>query len=463
MTSYATTGYYIAQACGVLCPSGIEAQEVCNVSQPISLVDGMRSTSAAAATATGAPPAFVIGCGCPVSAIVPNVDRSALGLLQMDVDGWGGALLVSVVVVVALLPLAGYAARAVYPRYPLEKWKATSERLAASYGAARFASVVAVATLGALLAMDWKYSARATLSTEPLDVGICTYHAMFCEPTLHTHYVRRPSNAYSNVVYLWVGLFIVAAQLATSRGVRSSVYRVCDALFGCAIVALAAVSFLWHARNVNNPIHYIDLGTMESVIVYLQFRCAGLVLQAWTTRPGRGPGRGCFAAMPQRAARLARNCVAAAFVAFGAFQLELNNHRARVGAFDWFFPTGRARAGAPDEPSIGEVAALWALPAIFSAVLPPAVLAVGSLGSLPLMTLALGALAAGWSLHILERFALDMFCLPIGGVLGFVTSPTGVFHALTGLAILAFYLYVNSLEEALVASVANEAKRAVRI
>jgi hypothetical protein len=443
-----TTGYYVSQPCGTLCPSGIEAQEVCNVSQPISLVDGMRSTSAAAATAVGsAPPAFVLGCGCPQSALM-NVERSALGLLQMDVDGWGGALLVSVVVVVALLPLAGYAARAVYPRYPFEPWAATRERVAAAHGAARFAFVATVAVLGVLLAIDWDYAAHANLSAEPLDVGICTYHGMFCEPTLHTHYVRRPSNAYSNVVYLWVGLFIIDGQPALSRG-ASGAYRACDALFGCAIVALAGVSFLWHARNLNNPVHYFDLGTMESVIVYLQFRCAGLVLQAWTARSGRGPGRGCYAATPQRAATLARNLVATAFVAFAAFQLELNMHRARAGAFDWFFPSGRARAGAPDEPSVGEVAALWGLPAVFACVLPPAALAVGSLGSLPLLALALASLSLGWSLHILERFALDMFCLPLGGIVGFVTSPTGVFHALTGVAILAFYLYVNSLERAL--------------
>ena len=425
-----TSGFYTSAACGTLCASGIEAQEMCNVTSPVSWINGTRSSSEYTS--------FVIGCGCPVANVL-KIERSVFPLLGGISDS-EAVLLMIAIAVVAAMPLSCVAASWCVA---FESSSRTAKRLGRSASAALFAAAVTIATLLAVAAIDWRVSLRMHANAAPpppLGVDVCTYHGMFCEATRHRSFVRRPSNAYSNAGYLFVGMFILAAQPTLNAGC-SWYYRVCDTLFALAIIALAIVSFLWHARNVNDPIHYLDLGTMESVIVYPQIRAAGLALQALLVRK--------FHAEPHRTAKRCAVLVVLLFAAFIFFQLDLNAARARDGAFEFFFPGGRARAGAVDQPSVAEVAALWAMPLGFAIPLIPVVAAVGSLGSIALVTVGLACLAVGWALHLLERFALDLFCLPVGGVLGFVTSPTGVFHALTGVTILTLYLYLLSLQATL--------------
>lgn len=95
---------------------------------------------------------------------------------------------------------------------------------------------------------------------------------MIQEPTQDGRFVRHPCNAYSNVLYVTCGL--VALSLAKKEKDKdkengASYIWIPDTMFGVGLFLLAFVSFMWHASNVA-WIHYVDLATMETVIVYVQ-------------------------------------------------------------------------------------------------------------------------------------------------------------------------------------------------
>ena len=85
-----------------------------------------------------------------------------------------------------------------------------------------------------------------------------------------------------------------------------------DALFGLGLLLLSVVSFMWHASNVA-WVHYVDLGTMETVIFYLQIRSASIVVRSCT-----GISK-----------NVAAVGVTALFVALAAFQADMNYARYR--------------------------------------------------------------------------------------------------------------------------------------
>uniref|UniRef100_A0A7S0FCB9 Uncharacterized protein n=1 Tax=Pyrodinium bahamense TaxID=73915 RepID=A0A7S0FCB9_9DINO len=252
----------------------------------------------------------------------------------------------------------------------------------------------------------------------------CTYHVMFCEPTQASHLVRHVGNAYSNVAYLFAGLTVLGSQ----RTHHSPLY-IPDVCFGLALLALAVASFLWHASNAPK-VHYVDLAVMETVISYLQLRYACLAIH--------------------RSFRLSVSTEAwlctALFTAIVAYQTELSAHRWQAGSMENGFPTGRSRLAGEGGLPLFEVCLFIATPILYYLVPCMAMLASGSVGSLRLATVSIASLITGWEVHLLERWALDGLCIPDAGVLGAVSSPTAIFHALTGVTLLTAYFHVRSLE-----------------
>jgi len=252
----------------------------------------------------------------------------------------------------------------------------------------------------------------------------CTYHVMFCEPTQNSRLVRHPGNAYSNIVYAFNGFLVLLLQQT-----HTSPLRIPDACFASALIAHAVASFLWHASNAPK-VHYVDLAAMDSVIIYLQIRCACVVMRRWC----------------RLTASVEALLCAAMFVLAIAYQVELNMHRWQVGAMDSGFPTGRSRLAAEGGLPLVEVCLFILMPLLYYAVPCVAMMACQSVGSLPLAIVSLVSLFIGWEVHLLERWALDGLCVPSPGLLGAATSPTAIFHASTGVTLLAGYLHVRSLE-----------------
>jgi len=252
----------------------------------------------------------------------------------------------------------------------------------------------------------------------------CTYHAMFCEPTQASRLVRHPGNAYSNVVYLFNALMVLALQKE-----HRSPLRMPDACFGQALLLHAVASFLWHASNAPK-VHYLDLAAMDSVIIYLQIRWACLIVKKWCKLSEFVEAMLCLAL----------------FVAVLAYQVELNLHRWQVGSMDRGFPTGRSCLLAEGGLPLYEVCLFIATPLLYYSIPCLGIIATRSVGSLPLAIASLVSLVIGWEVHLLERWALDGLCVPTAGVLGAIVSPTAIFHCMTGLTLMVAYLHVRSLE-----------------
>jgi len=244
--------------------------------------------------------------------------------------------------------------------------------------------------------------------------------------------VRHPCNAYSNVLYVTCGL--VALSLAKKEKDKAkengaSYIWIPDTMFGVGLFLLAFVSFMWHASNVA-WIHYVDLATMETVIVYLQLRWGAIVAVKCT-------------GITKNSAALG---VTALFVALAAFQISLNHTRYVNKAFDGGFPTGRGRMATTSGVHFSEAILLWLLPIVFDIFPMLAMVVVGSVGEVRYATMGRLLLAVGWALHNFERYCYDTFCIPVGGPLAFVTSPTGVFHMLTAGTIMTSLMHISTVE-----------------
>ena len=101
---------------------------------------------------------------------------------------------------------------------------------------------------------------------------------------------------------------------------------------------------------------------------------------------------------------------------------------------------------------------LWFLPILFDIFPLLSLFCVGTAGEVNYAVLGRGCLVAGWMLHDFERYCYDSFCIPVGGPLAFVTSPTGVFHMLTGVTIVTAILHISTVEAHLESTIAQQQK-----
>jgi len=366
------------------------------------------------------------GCGCPalllpgvtpLGTILPEVLESSLQLPQAAGLAVVGVTLGLTILLPAVpLLLARWGLAHSWELLPALNQLGCSAKMLARAAAAAFTVclIVCIADGCGLSWPEW-WNVDQT----------CTYHAMFCEPTQASRLVRHPGNAYSNAVYCFNAFVVLALQ----RG-HDSPLRVPDLCFAQALLLHAAASFLWHASNAPKT-HYVDLAAMDSVIIYLQIRFVCLLLR--------------------RRCRLAKSAEAALctalFVAFIAYQVEMNMHRWQVGSMDHGFPTGRSRLAGEGGLPLSEVCVFIAMPLLYY-INPCIVMAAcSSVGSMPLAIVSLVSLVIGWEVHLLERWALDGFCLPFAGLLGAATSPTAIFHAMTAVTLLTGYLGVRLLDQ----------------
>eukprot|EP00415_Alexandrium_ostenfeldii_P003314 UN3314 len=176
--------------------------------------------------------------------------------------------------------------------------------------------------------------------------------------------------------------------------------------------------------------HYLDLAAMDSVIIYLQIRWACRVARQWCRL------------QPLVEALL---CLAL-FVAVLAYQVELNVRRWRVGSMDHGFPTGRSRLLTEGGLPLHEVCLFIAMPLLYYVLPCVGMVACRSVGSLPMAIATVVSLVIGWEVHLLERWALDGLCIPSPGLLGAITSPTAIFHVMTGFTLMAAYLHLRTVE-----------------
>lgn len=128
---------------------------------------------------------------------------------------------------------------------------------------------------------------------------------------LDTSHVLMTSNARRCHCHCRCYNRLVALALALRERERSYMWFP-DALFGLGLLLLSVVSFMWHASNVA-WVHYVDLGTMETVIFYLQIRSASIVVRSCT-----GVSK-----------NVAAVGVTALFVGLAAFQADMNYARYR--------------------------------------------------------------------------------------------------------------------------------------
>lgn len=265
-----------------------------------------------------------------------------------------------------------------------------------------------------LLLWDWPFAGSS---------DVCVYKQMFCEPTRHGRLVRHPINAYSNLPYLYVALWLLLGSSSTAA-------RPMDGCFAVALLVLSGVSFAWHATNVP-AIQCWDLAAMQSVILFFPVRYAAVALGRWLSR------------RQASAFGLVGYALVVGAQVWRAAELS-------TGLLDTGFPTGRSRTSL----SLAEALLLVAMPLVYAVAPLVAMAARGLVGDAQCLVGCFLSLAIGWQFHLAERWALDMACpqsdqrrAPPQTALRGLLQPTGTFHALTAATIMLGCLHVASLEE----------------
>lgn len=83
--------------------------------------------------------------------------------------------------------------------------------------------------------------------------------------------IRCVGNTYSNFLYLWISLVILLCKENASK------YYSSDLLFGVMLFILAISSTMWHATHIR-MVQYIDIWSMDAVILYLLIRFPCMLL-----------------------------------------------------------------------------------------------------------------------------------------------------------------------------------------
>eukprot|EP00040_Diaphanoeca_grandis_P022493 m.120889 g.120889 ORF g.120889 m.120889 type:complete len:439 (+) comp28838_c0_seq1:143-1459(+) len=269
------------------------------------------------------------------------------------------------------------------------------------------------------------------------------YHQMFCEPTYYDSFARHPVNTWSNLAFLYCGLFILTTVIRGSAHTRDcpttsstssstntkdnadntttvgAHYRMVDGLFSMVLLALSVFSWLWHGTNCA-MVHYWDLATMDGVILFFPVRFAAVALTPWLSQ--------------RTTSRLALITYAAVIIMLlRRAWLDMQDLK-----YAKTFPTGNNRVAESQTIPFSEALTVGIIPVFYYIMPLLAMIAVGHSGCMWYTVILFTTLCIGWVLHVVERWAYDMFCIPES-----VWQATGLFHILT--AITVFFGYWNVL------------------
>jgi hypothetical protein len=209
-----------------------EPQEVCRLLTPCNLNTTCRSVPA--------------GFACPQARA--DVSGSILPGIGAEREAAIGFLVL--LSTPLLYPLVGRALRAGAPWRTTHGWRAA---VAAITPQARpeLHAILMVAAAAAMISFD--YAAPVGVWGNCVD-SVCVYHMMFGEATRHGAAVRHPANYYSNVISIWIALFLLCeaahtAHAAWALGRPPRPFAVYDALFGLILLLMTLASLAWHASN----------------------------------------------------------------------------------------------------------------------------------------------------------------------------------------------------------------------
>lgn len=225
------------------------------------------------------------------------------------------------------------------------------------------------------------------------------YDDMFCEPTRALSLVRRPGNVYSNALYLFGGLVVLAGCFTGSLAHHT--FWVADAMFGAMLVILAVLSVVWHSSNSPTS-QYLDLWSMDSCIAFLIVRFVALAAASHKSSPvARWFG-------VKDAAVASWGCVVlfgGVVVKNGTLQYASFTQRRLHGSCPF---SGRRKLHNNAQLGVTRICAFACLP-FYYMILPCVVqvCALGTVGSVVAMTSASACLVIGWSMRMTERFCLD--------------------------------------------------------
>ena len=240
------------------------------------------------------------------------------------------------------------------------------------------------------------------------------YDDMFAEPTRPRSLVRRPGNVYSNALYLFGALVVLAGCFTGTHAYHT--FWVADAMFGTMLFILALLSVIWHASNAPTS-QYIDLWSMDSCIAFLLVRFLALAA-AGSKSPKSSPASSPASPIARWSPVATTDAEAESYAAWGCAALFaaviLFNGKLQYASF-----TQRGLHGAcpfsgrkmlRDNPQLGVMGICTFACLPFYYMILPCVLqvaALGSVGSVVAMTVAAGALVVGWTVRMSERFCVD--------------------------------------------------------
>jgi len=270
-----------------------------------------------------------------------------------------------------------------------------------------------------------------------------------------------------------------------------NIFWLSDGLFGIMILLLSIFSFLWHATNAPF-VHYMDLWSMDSSILYLlvRFACLTVLLVVshyttdTTTDTDTDTDNNNNSSYPRNSDTMMKSVAAWSclliyimiVIGIGYFQYDLYQRQWLHGSYCPI--SGRARlSGLSNVFGQGHKHVYIGLDLCLFAVLP--VLYIGipmlvqifwieSVGSVIACTTLFKTLVLGWSYRLTERWVLDNnpfmnWCnhgsnnyptatkkttiTDLKRVVAAFTSPTAFLHVLTGLSLLTAYAHVRSVDE----------------
>ena len=268
----------------------------------------------------------------------------------------------------------------------------------------------------------------------------CEYSAVGAARARAGRMASAPGNTYSNVLYLFAGVCVLASTLGPASAGAGTAFWLPDAIYGTVVVCLSVCSTGWHATN-RPCFHYPDLFFMECAILYHIIRVPCTAVASPT------------AALGLYLAAIALN---------GKHKWDWYT----AGHLDHACPfAGRYRVfhngqEGNEDLGVGGICVFAMLPVLYL-VIPCAVqiFVLGNAGSVAAYSLAINALVVGWSYRMLEQFCLDG-CGPMALIervtpagtgatrtaMAAVVSPTCWLHLTTGATLLLAYAGGRTLE-----------------
>jgi len=281
------------------------------------------------------------------------------------------------------------------------------------------------------------------------------YHDMFSEPTRHGRLLRRPGNTMSNFTYLFTSLSVFASSWLSKR---NNTFWVADTAFAVMLLLLTIFSILWHGCNPT-WVHYLDLWSMDSCIVYLIIRSAAL---------GGACALHTYLGLLEETAKwwgaTACACIYAGLIValgmdkYGLFQKQYLHRQCLFSIRNRLLGVSKMFGGGHIDMHISNLCTFFTLPVYYLSV-PTAIqiTLIGRYGSITAGNWACRSLVIGWTYRMWERFALDGNPImtymvekkdsPMLRMMGAAFfSGTAQMHFWTGITLLTGYMQTRSLE-----------------